>query len=142
MTREDPSENQYTEAHYKTYQRKVTIATIGFLDVLAKVAEEMPVPFGDTKCRFLPDDGLPKEDLLPRLSKTLRPLMGHMRAILDEMNAGAFKIDNSTPLAGVIRVCTEYGVTPYQGNYFAQRLDVIVPDAIARGCDTRDASLR
>lgn len=51
--------------------------------------------------------------------------MGHMRAILDEMNAGAFKIDNSTPLAGVIRVCTEYGVTPYQGNYFAQRLDVV-----------------
>ncbi|KAH7714047.1 hypothetical protein AAVH_18620 [Aphelenchoides avenae] len=142
MTTKAPSKkSQLTEADYKEYQPKITSAVIEFVDVLAKTAEELPLPFGDAKCGFLPDDGLPKGDLLPRLSKTLKPLMGLMRAILDEMIEGNYKFRNSTSLSGIVRVCTEYGVKP-SANYFAVGLDATVPDAIARGCDSKNASLK
>ncbi|KAH7696525.1 hypothetical protein AAVH_36403, partial [Aphelenchoides avenae] len=114
---------------------------MGFVDMLAKTSEEMPVPFGDAKCRLLPDDGLPKEDLLPRLSKTRRRLAEHMHALLDEMNAETFKLGNSTSLLSAMRVCTEYGVMPSE-DYFVVGLNATVPEVIARGCDAKNASLR
>lgn len=56
--------NPFNEWEYKEYQPIATSAAIRLVDVLAKAAEEMPAPFGDTKCGFLPADGLPEEAVI------------------------------------------------------------------------------
>lgn len=64
-----------------------------------------------------------------------------MRAILVEMEAGSFKINNSSPLSDLVQVCTKWGILDYNRlvhygtylehsrpwNYFVESLNAVRP---------------